>query len=79
MNEEAFSSRITRKIIIFSPNGSRTHDLPEYQLDTLNHSDILSIVDMAGHVSDIRTLVYDFALHDSSIAQWLECATVIPN
>ena len=76
MNEEAFSSRITRKIIFFPkresnefPNGSRTHDLQEYQLDTLNHSDILSIVDMAGHVSDIRTLVYDFALHDSSIAQ----------
>ena len=33
INEEAFSSRITQKIEF--PNGSRTHDLPEYRLDAL--------------------------------------------
>ena len=34
-NGEAFSSRNTQKKIFLSPNGSRTHDLPEYRLDAL--------------------------------------------
>ena len=32
---EALSSRKTQKTISLSPNGSQTHDLPEYRLDAL--------------------------------------------